>query len=278
MSHERFDYEVTRQLQENQMEAKVLKITPAVAASLLEGNTSNRRLSNNTVKAYADLMERGAWKLNGEAIKVAKNGLLLDGQHRLEAVIRSGASIECLVITNLENEIFDTLDQGKKRGMADVLSIQGELSTNVLASVLRALCCHEMNPNNPPLQSSIPIDIQEDYFLRNPDVRIYTTKCQRVKHILECSVGGSLWYLFSQRSQDEADTFFERIIDGVGLAVDSPIRILRERLMMNRASNTAKAPRKVLAALVVKAWNSYRLGKKIKQLHWREGEDFPQII
>lgn len=278
MSHERFDYEVTRQLQENQMEAKVLHITPTFAAELLEDNNANRPLSENVVRVYAAAMQRGAWKLNGEAIKIASNGELLDGQHRLAAIVRSGVSVDCLVITGLEVGVFDTLDLGKKRNMSDILSIQGEVSTNVLASILRMLCCIESNPANPPTSSSVPVDVQEKYLKKNPSLRFYVTRAQRVKHICEQSVIGSCWYLFSQRDAVAADEFFERIIDGVNLSTGNPIRILRDRLLMNRSSNTAKAPRKVLLALVIKAWNAYRLGREMRQLHWRETDDFPQII
>lgn len=278
MTQERFDNEVTKQQWENDMEAKVLRITPQIAAELLEGNDSNRRLSEETVKAYAALMERGVWKLNGEAIKVAKNGILLDGQHRLSAVIRSGITIECLVVFGIDNQVFDTLDQGKKRGMSDVLSIKGEANVTALASILRLLCRLEMNPTNPTLSSTVPIDVMENYLIKHPDVRIYAAKCGRANNLGEKSIMGAFWFLFAQKNPELADSFFESIIDGVNLSSGNPVRILRDRLLVNKASNTSKIPTKVIAALIVKAWNAYRLGKDMKHLQWREEETFPQII
>ena len=70
------------------MEAKVQVITPELAEQYLTKNTNNyRSMSNSVVNAYATDMKTGNWKFNGDSIKFNKSGILVDGQHRLAAIM-----------------------------------------------------------------------------------------------------------------------------------------------------------------------------------------------
>ena len=62
---------------------KTLDITPDMAAQMLERNTMNRNISQLNVTRYANDMASGAWEQNGETIKIAEDGTILDGQHPL---------------------------------------------------------------------------------------------------------------------------------------------------------------------------------------------------
>ena len=66
--------------------AKIVDITPEMAREYLEKNSHNRRLSERSVRNLATAIKNGEWQVNGEAIKVDKEGNLLDGQHRLSAI------------------------------------------------------------------------------------------------------------------------------------------------------------------------------------------------
>ena len=100
---------------------QVMVISPKVAESLLEGNTNNRHISWNHVTSLAEAMKRGEWRLTHQPIAVSQTGRLLDGQHRLWAVIESQVSIESFVANNVDESTFDCLDIGKKRSVTDVL-------------------------------------------------------------------------------------------------------------------------------------------------------------
>src|SRR5690348_15979222 len=67
-----------------------LLVTPAVAEVLLSMNIGNRPLIKGWVDDLTERIRRGAWKLTGEPIIVAREGILNDGQHRLHAVVESG--------------------------------------------------------------------------------------------------------------------------------------------------------------------------------------------
>jgi hypothetical protein len=109
--------------------SRVQKISPEKAIELLAANTANRPFSRSTVQAFAEAMRRGDWLVTHQAIAVGSNGVLVDGQHRLAAVIEADLPVEMTVFTEVEPDTFDVLDTGRRRNAADVLAIEGEKST-----------------------------------------------------------------------------------------------------------------------------------------------------
>lgn len=92
------------------MNCKYEIITPSVAKAYLEKNIANyRRIDKYRVACYAKEMANGTWQNNGEAIKFGKDGQLLDGQHRLTAIIRSGACVGMYVIRDVDATLFDCI-------------------------------------------------------------------------------------------------------------------------------------------------------------------------
>jgi hypothetical protein len=54
--------------------------------------------------------------------------------------------------------------------------------------------------------------------------------------------------------------------------------VLRKKLIEDKMSK-ARLPQREILALIFKAWNAYRLDKKIKVLRWnKEIEKFPNLI
>lgn len=106
--------------------AKVETITPEIAKTMLGENVNNRRISRDNVNLFAREIRNGEWRFNGEAIKFGKDGRLLDGQHRLLAVIAADKPLTTLVIRGLEDETQQTMDSGKTRTLGDVLTLRGE--------------------------------------------------------------------------------------------------------------------------------------------------------
>src|ERR1700756_4533070 len=113
-------------------------ITPAQAAEWLKGNTVNRRLVLHHVERLASEMLAGEWGVTRGFIKV--NGdRLLDGQHRLQAIVQSGVSIQSFVARNVELEAFPVLDTGRIRAGGDVLSAHGYRNVFITASTARMI-------------------------------------------------------------------------------------------------------------------------------------------
>lgn len=96
-------------------------ITPEIAKSILK-NTVNRRVSTGSVRAYANDMKNGNWDENvGSAISIDVNGNLVDGQHRLLAVVQSNETINMWVCRNVKQH--GVYDNNRKRTISDQIGI-----------------------------------------------------------------------------------------------------------------------------------------------------------
>lgn len=102
-------------------------ITPRLAKEYLEKNTSNyRKLSHTTVWQYANDIENGRWQENGEAIKFDEEGTLVDGQHRLKAIVMANVPACMMVVRGVSKgtQIYDiqrrrTVEQIVKHHITD---------------------------------------------------------------------------------------------------------------------------------------------------------------
>lgn len=262
---------------------KVVEITPEVAREMLAGNTNNRRLRERIVKAFASDMRAGTWRENGETIKVSTEGTLIDGQHRLSAVIASETTQRMLVVTGLDMEVQETVDTGAKRLFADVLKLRGETDTANLAAACRQVCLWEhgirgnhggMTPTNTQLL---------DVLARYPDLRQSMRIAYQVHSHLPVytSTLSLCHWLFSRIDGDDCDAFFEKLRTGAELPRTHAISALR-RTFIDSMTSRSRLERTTATAYVIKAWNAYREGKPVGVYRYRQGgsnpEKFPEPI
>jgi hypothetical protein len=105
-----------------------MEITPGTALALLERNAQNRSVSDERVMLYARDIEAGAWEANSQGIGLGADGQLLDGQHRLWAIVKAAKPVTVLVVRGLPVAARATIDRGKSRSVADLLRILDGMS------------------------------------------------------------------------------------------------------------------------------------------------------
>ena len=99
-------------------------VGPDLAAAWLEyRNPLNRPSSKTKVAGYARDMATDAWHENGATIAFNKEGVLCDGEHRLRAIVESGATIWILVAFNSADK---GIDRGRMRSVLDERRMRGE--------------------------------------------------------------------------------------------------------------------------------------------------------
>lgn len=145
---------------------RVETITPELAKAYLEANTHNRPISRATVAEYADAIREGHWLFNGEAIKFDWNEQLVDGQHRLGAIVKAGKAISILVIRNLDPEAFKTLDTGRKRSGGDVMALRGVMYSGAMSSAYRMLWRFLGGPSKKQISNTQLLELAD----RHPDL------------------------------------------------------------------------------------------------------------
>jgi hypothetical protein len=116
-------------------------IDPSLAELLLKGNLRNRSLSKATVAAMVRDMISGRWILTHQGIALDSEGRLIDGQHRLTAVVLSGATVQMVVTYNADPTSFPVIDRNRTRSIGDMLGLahQGVRSPTAVVAVLRLI-------------------------------------------------------------------------------------------------------------------------------------------
>ncbi len=121
------------------MKVSVQEINPANAKVMLLKNRKNRKTRTKLVNFLAKQMKDGAWKENGEAIIFDVNGDLKDGQHRLEAIVKSGKKFNFNVVTDVNPNVMDTIDTGASRGLNDILELNSIKNSTSIAAITRRI-------------------------------------------------------------------------------------------------------------------------------------------
>jgi len=104
--------------------AEVVVVNPQLAQTWLDTMGPNRHLNEANVARLELDMGKGNWYDNGDPIRFDKKGRLRDGQHRLQALIRSGKSFPFHVIRNLDDKALQIVDTGKQRTFGDMLAMR----------------------------------------------------------------------------------------------------------------------------------------------------------
>lgn len=238
---------------------------------------------------YAKILEAmssGEWELNGEAIKIARTGRILDGQHRLMVAAENDFTFQTLVVYGLEDDVQDTMDTGKARSVADVLAIAGYANSVSLASIvtgiirkerygLRAAVYDGSSSYQVTARQTLNRVEQEPSLTELPNLAY-----QMRKSGLNGKLSGILYYTFSDIDQEDADYFFTKLETGESLERNDPILVLRELLLNLKSSVKGQVKTGYVAAVTIKAWNKFRSGEQISQLKFRPGganpEHFPE--
>lgn len=273
-----------KKIDTRQNDWEVLEITPELAKQWLERNIENNRgIRPQVVDAYARDMAAGRWHITGDPIRFDEDGNLIDGQHRLHAVIKSGVPITSCVVRGIRREAFFVIDSGIRRTMGDEFTFAGEKNAIALAAAIHQLMRYERNIMDKGTSLKATRAEYMEELERHPEIRDSIHFGQMTKNILRHSIGTALHYLFSRKDKVLADEFFIKLAQGTNLEDDDPIYMLRERLMREniKGGKTRMVPREVIA-LVIKAWNAKRKNERPRSLRWRgqgEGaEEFPVIV
>ena len=269
------------------MKATYQIITPLLAQKMLDrSDFKNRSLKPALVRRYAGDMAIGRWKENGESIVVDESGAVLDGQHRLHALISSGRSFGFVVVQGVPRNAFDTLDSGKNRSAADTLQVAGLKHCKSTAAILRLIKDYKDNgetafTRKASTKLEVSFDVQAaiaEYPLANQSAAFCHSNLHHAV-LNPISMIGTFHYLFGEKSIETRDDFFKRLMAMNFQGADCPVRALSSVYQNTDTLKSMAVNRVVRAAFWVKAWNAFRSGGKIKKLYFvPEHHEFPSII
>lgn len=256
------------------------QVTPAIAREWLKKNASNRSVRRRHVEALARAMKAGRWKFNYETIIFSDTGRLLNGQHRLEAVILSGVSIEIGVVRNAPEDIYTTLDQGTRRRASDDLQAAGHVNTQRLAATARIVI---MWDEALPTKSS-GIDKTEivDFVTQHPDLADFVSMVNGRKgggagDLIPVSALAAVGWMATHTPEYKAkfDEFLEKLNSGAELESDSPVLVLRNYGINVRRGHTLQGV--TWFGLVATAWNDF-VNNRPRKIFRPENQNWPAEV
>ena len=267
-----------------EMTARVVLLTRDIAIAWLKRNDKNRRFSRENAGALVDEMGSGYWLENGESIVFDVNGVLVDGQHRLQAVLNTGYEYSVPVITGVQAEVRPTVDTGMKRTGGNNLAMVGEINSGTLAATILLWKGYESRQvagmTHPYRRTSISAIMK--YLEEWPELRLAVkaarslTPQKQGRAIVPVSEVAMIWNAIVQSgaSQDRASEFLGSVLSGFNLYPGNPILALRRRLIEHMRPGHRMHKRERLA-LILRAWQLWSTGQMRQVLRWEPDQEFP---
>jgi hypothetical protein len=265
--------------------ASIIRISPARAHAILKAcNLHNRRCENRRIAQYAEDMRRDGWLFTGEAIKISREGILLDGQHRLYAVMDADVTVPLLLITGLDPRAQEVMDQGKPRSLGDAMHLRGEGDPNNVAAALRSVA--HFYRDGVPFQMGSAAGMSHGYALRLYDRGSNREDLQAALKFVRNRRKGAPWtslsqlaalhFLFCAADEPRALAFTGGLLEGSGTI--PAVRELRRHLIAEHERADADQPRahiKTRTVYIVQAWNAEH--GSVPEFRWRQADGFPGI-
>lgn len=263
------------------MKIEKLLITPTIARGFLEQNINNRPIKMPVVLRYMQDMQEGRWKEDtAEMIKISVSNKILDGQHRLMAVVKANTAINFHIATGLQDEIFTVLDTGSTRSASDVFNINKIKGSNQLPSVIQlyeTLKSGRLDAKNTQKNTRKTNDELLSLYLERTIFYDETTKMtsrlyESFSKILAPQFIGGLYTFFYDINAENAKDFITQLCTGSEIT-NSVILLLRNKLIADRLSVKKMTP-SMKVSLIIKTWNFYRKNQEVIILKYdpeREG-------
>lgn len=256
--------------------SEVVSLTPALARVLLNRNAGNRKINEVAASSYARDMKNSAWVFNGEPIIISKDGMLNDGQHRCEAVVRADVEISVIMVFGVERDTRTTLDQGRIRTVGDYLSMDGYANTAQLGSAASMVWQFIKRSRFATGSADRPTKGEIISFISENDNLVDSLNFCSRKGV--ASVGGislvaaTHWIIAQKAGRKPADDFIIALVDGAALVLGNPVLYARNRLINERGRLRANDK----AELIFRAWNAHRRGVQVKVIQIGGGK-LPEV-
>lgn len=253
-------------------------VTPKKAQALLDSMKANvRNLRKGKRDAFARDMTQGLWRDNGTTVKITPEGEMIDGLHRMHAVIKADVHIEMTFAYNVPMDAMPTIDTGSARTFGDYLKFEGETHSTQLSAVVKKLILWRMGYRMKYGGSVNPSHSEQEVFFntQKAELRLATVRGvdARQQGICNATSAGAAFFLCAEIDYEQAMSFFDGLIEGENLGGRNPIHVARKRLIREavKARNLKLQGEETFTpshqlAMIINAWN-----------FWREEEDVDAV-
>lgn len=257
-----------------------MEVTPELAVMWLEGNVGNRPIKSILVGELTNAMLNGTFKLTHQPIAITTDGRLLDGQHRLLAVIRSGRTVLMNVTFDADPATFDVIDAGAKRTLADALSIEfGNAYAAVNVAACRVVAIYDRS--EPTLTTAWNARTFLNLKLDRGTISVLAGEMHEAMNavVLEIKDHSRSWRLMAsplaalyviRRDSTQDPNLIDEFVRGLASGANLPAGDVRLKLRESLTSNPAfrRNDARLGFGVTIKAWNLFVQGDAPKILRF----------
>lgn len=264
-------------------------ITPQLAELYLSklptarSKIKQRSQSPKSIDRYSGDMASEQWVFIADVIRFNVDGELVDGQHRLMAIIQSGSSEFQIVARGIEREGFAVFDTGRARSFADALRSMGVANTALVSSVTRRVFHWRRGnyatanvPRVPnPLYLGVPASpgkLMETFEDLRPEIqravqRGSSLRQQFAPRTAAPAVIAFMYLLLSKYDLERCEAFFYELQSGPAQSgPEYPIHVLRDRLKKHLSASDPGLPDWVWVHFFNTTWNRWCEAKSMGSL------------
>lgn len=260
------------------------RITPEQAQHYLEYNTNNRNMRASHVERLSSDILNNRWTMNGSSIVFNGDGTLLDGQHRLAAIVKAGLPVEMLVVRGVSKNAMPTIDANLSRTAADAINLLGVKNATRVAAAARMLLTLKVNEIGSTRKRSNTEIIE--FIQKHPMLAECATVVEDTADVMPQSIIVPWYYMafYLSGQQVKADTAHSVLATGIPAYDGDPIHIFRERVIrMETGLKSSHRSRAILMWTLIASWNDFVKGEQLKICKLRQsavqmaGVDYSKI-
>lgn len=233
---------------------EVTDVTPAMAIQWLEANTHNRPVRPSFVELYAGDMKDGNWRLTHQGIGFDWNEVLVDGQHRLLAVVRAKVTVRMEVTYNIDPDAIANIDGNILRKTGDQFGLVDGL-TNGKRIAATCMVIRNIASNFEYDNAKMTFDqAREIYATYRTGVDWVCSAFGSRRTFGASPMTGAMAYAYP-KAPVKANEFTKQVIDGEQLSKKDPAYTLRNYMLLNKFGSSSE--RRILTIVTLRAFFAY---------------------
>jgi hypothetical protein len=245
-------------------------VTPDMATKWLEGNTHNRSVRDSVVTRYATDMKAGRWKQTHQGIAFDAEGTLIDGQHRLFAILEAGVPVVLQVTRGLPMDTQMVVDDNISRSVTDVLKI-GDRMPDITA--FHTAVSERMRLSIKPRSSQRAMTRQEraDFLITHWEAVRFAVSCfpikKRLRGVVTAAAVAAVGRAFYHEDRAGLQRFAHVLVEGISRNEAEENIIVLRNWLLTREGNAGDAQAIEVYAKTLRALVAFFKGERIKRGH-----------
>lgn len=227
---------------------EMVLVTPEIAKEWEKLNLNNRPINDVYVDELVAFILADKFTTTHQGIAFDAMGRLLDGQHRLRAIIKANKAVMLMVVRGLPPEARLCVDTGRRRSIAQILQMTyGEQNTHRVMSFIRVIA--DLTGDSKKVSAE---DAEQRIEYYRPAIA-WALRAFSVTRF-NAPVVGALIYAY-RTNPEKVQAFGASLVSGANLPPKSPVLALMKAMQLHpKPTNT---DRRLVSILTLRAVLGY---------------------